>query len=384
MRITFLYGAYPPIPDGGAGFLKNLAGSLHRFGIEVSVITSSRVASTYKEVQNDKVNVFPVIDDWELGIDNFKQLNTVLKETQPDIIHTIFPCSTFGNKYQLPMLAKLSTSKPLITTLYGFSFLRGNLRTRIAILTLLHISNRLISDSDFVIRIIKKYFPYLKRRLRYLPSGSNIPNIGMSYNDRLKLREQYSLDKNSFYVCHFGYLDWSRGIETLMCAVSLLRKRGCNLRVIMIGGNPYNSNRKYFEKLSHLITKLHLESYVVWTGFCNEQQIAHYFLCSDACALPFRRNTLGRSSLPAALSFSLPVITTSHSKTLYSLVDHDNVLLVPPDNVNKLAAAIFELINDHDLRVSLGHSAFNLWKAQFSWESISNKTVEIYREIYNG
>lgn len=381
MKVAFVYGAYPPIRDGGAGFVRNLGRALATKGVKVSVITTSKIASSYTAAYRDDIQVLPVIDHWNLSRANFKQLRKPLNRVSPDVVHTIFPSATFGRSYHLPMLIKLACRVPLVTTLYGFAFRKGSLGNRLAITTLLHISDLLASDNDLVINSIKRYLPYLKGRLRYLPSGTNIPNEAMSRYSRLELRHRYSLDKDSFYICYFGYLDWERGLENIFQAVRLLCERGCNIRVIMIGGNPYHSNKEYFAKLAHLITQLNLDPYVIWTGFCSEEQVAHYFLCSDICVLPFRRNTTGRSSLPAALSFGLPVITTSHKKILFSLIDHDNVILVPPDDVVQLANAIYELISDPDLCKRLGQSAFRLWQTQFSWDAVTKKALDIYAEL---
>lgn len=383
MKVAFIYGAYPPIPDGGAGFLKNLAHNLVKMGVEVSVITTSKIASSYNSIHSEGLNILPVINDWKLNLQNFKQLRKVLKETRPDIVHTIFPCATFGNDYQIPMLIKLACSKPLVTTLYGFSFLSGNFRMRLAILTLLHCSDRLLSDNDFVIGIINKYLRYLRKKICYIPSGSNIPNDIVKNLTKETLRQQYSISPNSFYICYFGYIDWTRGLENLFYAVKIVSERGYDVKVVMIGGNPFKSNKKYFEDLSILISELKLESQVIWTGFCDEEQVAHYFICSDICVLPFRRNTTGRSSLAAALSFGLPLITTSYNKELFSLRDHENVILVPPDNTYSLANAIIELINDPKLRFEMGQAAYNLWKSHFAWDVIAKNTLKIYEEVMN-
>ena len=149
----------------------------------------------------------------------------------------------------------------------------------------------------------------------------------------------------------------------------------------MIGGNPYGTGRQRYEELSNLSRRLDLEPYLTWTGFCSEEEVAHYLMCSDLCVLPFRQNTTGRSSLPAALSFGLPLITTSRTKTLYSLRDHQNVILVPPDDVSSLAEAIGELSTQPELRRRLGEAAFKLWHEEFSFDVIARRALAIYQEV---
>lgn len=381
MKIAFLYAAYPPIPDGGAGFLHNLAKTLVRFGAEISVITTAQVASEYRNGADGDIRIYPVMDDWLLSRGNYRKLKNILRQIQPEVIHTIFPSSSVGPGYQSPMLIKFAAPQPLITTLYGFSFLSGGLGSRLAILTLLHLSDRLLSDNDFVIGALRRYVPYLRKKLYYMPSGANISIEPRQKYTQAYLRAQYNFDPDALYICHFGYLDQTRNIESIFQAVKLQRERGRDVRVIMIGGDPFQNGRKRYETISTLISQLDLKPYVTWTGFCAEEQVAQYLICADLCVLPFSRNTTGRTSLPAALAFGLPVITTSRTKTLFSLRDHENVMLVPPDDVPSLSAALGELIDHPELRLRLGEAAFKLWQEEFSFEVIGRRALSIYQEV---
>lgn len=381
MKIAFLYAAYPPIPDGGAGFLQNLAKTLVRLGAEVSVITTAQVAAEYRNGTDGDIRIYPVMDDWRLSRGNYKRLKDILRHIQPEVIHTIFPSSSVGSGYQSPMLIKFAAPQPLITTLYGFSFRLGSLGSRLAILALLHLSDRLLSDNDFVIGTLKRYLPYLRKKLFYMPSGSNISIELREKFTQAYVRAQYNFDPDALYICHFGYLDQTRNIESIFQAVKMQRDRGRDVRVIMIGGDPFNNGRKRYETLSTLISQLDLNPYVTWTGFCGEEQVAQYLKCADLCVLPFSRNTMGRSSLPAALAFGLPVITTSRTKTLFSLRDHENVMLVPPDDVPRLSEAIAALGDDPLLRRRLGEAAFTLWQEEFSFEVIGKRALYLYQEV---
>ena len=381
MKIALLYAAYPPMHDGGADFLHNLAKTLVRCGAEVSVITTTRVASEYPNGADGDIRVYPVMDDWRLSRENYRRLKDILRHIQPEVIHTIVPSSSVGSGYQSPMLIKFVAPQPLVTTLYGFSFRSGNLGSRLAILTLLHLSDRLLSDNDFVIGVLRRYLPYLRKKIHYMPSGSNISIEPRRKYTQAYVRAQYGFEPDALYICHFGYLDQTRNIESIFQAVKLQRDRGKDVRVIMIGGDPFQTGRKRYEALSTFISQLDLNPYVTWTGFCGEEQVAQYLICADLCVLPFSRNTTGRSSLPAALAFGLPVITTSRTKTLFSLRDHENVMLVPPDDVPSLSAAIGELGDDPALRYRLGEAAFRLWQEEFSFEVIGKRTLSIYQEV---
>lgn len=387
MRITFVYGAYPPIPDGGAGFLDNLTRALSRRGHDVSVITTNQVAASYTNVpQSHNVNVLPIIEDWRISKSSYQELRNALRQTNPEIIHAIYPSATFGRTYQLPMLLKFAHRASLVTTLYGFGVKQG-LVNQAVIFTLLHMSNLLLSDNDHVITLIRKYLPHISYRLRYLPSGSNIVRYTPISYPRPELRRQLGLHEDRFYICYFGYLGKYRGVDTLFEALKVCLDKDLDVGLIMIGTGPKTcperGDAEYFHYLTDLADKLGISQDIIWTEFGTEDQVARYFQASNICTLPYRQNTLGHSSLPAALSFGLPVITTapSHKKTLPPLVDHHNAVLISPGDFIGLAKAITELLEDPQLLEGLGKEAYKLWERVFSWDAICDRALQIYQEV---
>jgi glycosyltransferase involved in cell wall biosynthesis len=115
-------------------------------------------------------------------------------------------------------------------------------------------------------------------------------------------------------------------------------------------------------------------------------------LASDICVLPYRDGaSFRRGSFMAALAHGLPIVTTmanSPSYILHSpfsprLRDGENVLLVPPDDAAALAEAIAHLADTPELRQRLGQGAKEMSKA-FGWDSIAEKTLEVYHAICAG
>jgi glycosyltransferase involved in cell wall biosynthesis len=56
-------------------------------------------------------------------------------------------------------------------------------------------------------------------------------------------------------------------------------------------------------------------------------------------------------------------------------------MLVPPDEVPSLSAAIGELSDHPELRLKLGEAAFTLWQEEFSFEVIGKRALSIYQEV---
>ena len=96
----------------------------------------------------------------------------------------------------------------------------------------------------------------------------------------------------------------------------------------------------------------------------------------------------------AALSQGLPVVTTRGARTvtaaelddiagdadLPTLVDGDNVLLVPPDDASAVARAVIRLLANPSLRQRLATRARVLAQA-FSWDAIARRSTAVYAAI---
>jgi glycosyltransferase involved in cell wall biosynthesis len=75
------------------------------------------------------------------------------------------------------------------------------------------------------------------------------------------------------------------------------------------------------------------------------------------------------------------VITTANADVLFSLVDHHNVLLVPPDDPLGLKQAIDELITSPLIRAQIGSRGQELFEQEFSWAAIADRLLRVYGEL---
>ncbi len=92
--------------------------------------------------------------------------------------------------------------------------------------------------------------------------------------DRLACRAEFALDMQATYVGYFGSLDAQRGVDDLIAAVDLLRRRGSPLRLLLAGAAREG---------------LDLDSpWIVYLGNLPPQRVPHAIACCDVLALPYR------------------------------------------------------------------------------------------------
>lgn len=395
-KVVLIFGTYPPMKDGGADFVYNLSTRLAQRGVETYVITTNLVSRYYEELRLDcNPKVLPIIGRWDFNMLNFDSLRLfamTIRQIDPDIIHLIYPSSYFGNDYKLPFFIKLINRSPLVTTFFSMFKTGSSIFTKLGTLSLILFSDCLVSHDDGYIQFFNKYFPFKKRTTFFVPVGSNMLVTDNSM-DRNELRKQYGLDTDKTYLSFIGQMDISKGVDTLLEALRILIDRGFkDVRLIMVGsgdvkrmaeGQGYKQEMfEYGKKIFDLQEKLNLSNYIIWTPYLPPQDFNNYILCADFCVLPFRRNTLGRSSLAVALALGMPVIIAGRAN-IPLLRDGENVLLVPPDDPVRLAEDIVRLANSPKLRRRLAQNSKELAKA-FSWDTIISQTLNLYTRVAKG
>jgi len=234
------------------------------------------------------------------------------------------------------------------------------------------------------------------RSLSLIPIGSNISPQPPAGYDRERWRAHWGVKHDDLLLSYFGFLNESKGAETLIHALGRL-VRGYdaqsatniqspipNIQLIMVGGKVGSSdptNVAYLKKVEDLIEELGLTDRVLWTGYTPQPEVSANLLASDICVLPYRDGaSFRRGSFMAALAHGLPIVSTRPRVNVPELWHGENILLVPPDAPVALAEAIARLAEDARLRHHLGKGAAKLAQ-DFTWEKIAEKTEALYEEI---
>ena len=220
--------------------------------------------------------------------------------------------------------------------------------------------------------------------LSLIPIGSNISPTPPADYDREGWRAHWGLKPDDILLSYFGFLNESKGGETLVHALDKLVQRGYDVRLMMVGGKVGSSdptNVAYLERVEGLIEELGLTDRVLWTGYTPQSDVSANLLASDICVLPYRDGaSFRRGSFMAALAHGLPIVSTRPRVDVPELRHGENILLVPPDAPVALAEAIARLAEDPRLRRRLGEGAVSLAQS-FTWEKIAEKTKSLYEEI---
>lgn len=367
---------------GGMGdYTKELAEALAKLGNRVSVLTS-----VLGQEGGESFALYPRVSKWDFS--SWRAILGLLREIEPQILHLQYQAAAYGMHPAINLLPwRLRLVRPLPLLFITFHDLRvpylfpkaGPVR-RGAIAALAKGCDGVIVTNVQDEAEARGYGlkPYL------IPIGSNIsPRLPPGY-DREEWRARWGVGDGTL-LSYFGLLHESKGIETLLRALARLIERGERIKLLMVGGKTGASDpttTDYAHRMEALWRELGLADRLLWTGYVDDEEVSANLLASDICVLPYKDGvSLRRGSLMAALAHGLPIISTRPSIQVKELMEGENIVLVPPDDVEALAAKIQELTASEGLRHRLGEGALALAQ-EFSWDKIAKRTKEVYEEAW--
>lgn len=278
----------------------------------------------------------------------------IKKHGKPEIIHAHFSGIGF-----MATILKDQMRVPLVITEHGSNINKPHLnkkRKKRAIEAYKN-SDRLISVSSNLGNIIQNHFN-IKSEI--------VHNIVDTNSFNFVKRDGGEI----FNYISVGNLIQGKGFNTL---INAFYKAGFgeNVKLIIIGDGPEYNN------LQKQISDLDLNNKVQLLGFMEREDISKVMHKSNAFVLASRSETFGVVYIEA-LATGLPVIATSCGGP-EDFINNQNGILVPVDDINKLAKALNEMYVSIDRfdRKLISEEC----KRNFSPDIIASKLTEIFQGV---
>jgi len=205
--------------------------------------------------------------------------------------------------------------------------------------------------------------PYEK--ITVIPSGVDTDMFKPSAPNDDYLFEKYNV-KNP-YCLFVGRLTPRKGVKYLLQAL-----KEVDIQCAIVGDGP---QRDYLMSLSKNIG---IQNRVFFTGFVPLKDLIALYSSASFFALPSLAEGLPLAILEA-MSCGLPVIATNVGGIPDTIIDEYNGFLIETEDVQRLSHVIELLAEDSKLCQEMGKNARQIIESRFSWRSIAEKTVEVYR-----
>ena len=214
---------------------------------------------------------------------------------------------------------------------------------------------------------------FVRTKGEVVGSGIDLARFAFSESDRTRVRAEWGIEPDEVLVVGVGRQVAEKGIFELASAAQRLRRPkadGRIRRVRFVWVGPTDESKA--DAIGAAMEGLEL------VGMRDDMR-AVYAAC-DVFALPSYREGLSMSGMEAAACGRALVV--SDIRGCRELGRQGNeVLLVPPGDVDALEQALARFIDDAGLRTAFGESAARYATTMFDHRNISSKWWDVYRRL---
>ena len=393
MKIGLVTGEYPPMEGGVGAFTQELAQAMADLGHEIHIITSKavrpepekrrRVGQIFEPVDLGFALLHPRIKKWRWSA--LSEVVDVAIRYELDIINIQYQAAAYhmGSAainflpWRLKHVLKTAVTFHDLRVPYLFPKAGGLRKTAVHFMAKQAHGAIATNTQDYdALTQLRKGF------VCQIPIGSNIETYTPNHIEIAEARELSGVSDGDCLLGYFGFLNESKGANTLIAALAQLPP---TTHLVFIGGqtgaSDPDNNQSFLGQLHQQIKDLGLANRVHWTGFVDDQRVSTFLNAADMMVMPYRDGvSLRRGTLMAALAHERPLISTFPQMPTPELVHGENCWLVPVDDAAALTQAVQTLSADPDLRARLEVGATAVADL-FTWDKIAAQTIHFFQEI---
>ncbi|MFK5949578.1 MAG: glycosyltransferase [Methylococcales bacterium] len=306
----------------------------------------------------------------------------ILQYNNDNLFSQIKSIKLFVKKYKLNVIHSHSYKTNI---LLGVSRIRGCLK-----LTTCHTwysDNFKLKLYEYLDKILIKIFfdhivvvsPQLKIELLNFKVNENkismIENgLSIIFHDTESCRDKYrkiwGLSEDQLLMVRVGRLAYDKGNDVLLKALKELKH--LNIVLVFLGEGPE------YESLVKLTKQFNLSENVKFLGFRDD--VAEILYASDVFVSPSFKEGLPMVLLEA-MAAKICIVSTDVGAISDLLTSDVNSILIKPKQIIPLSEAIEKVASDKKLRINLGQSAYDLYKSNYSRESMGARYNILYEKL---
>lgn len=208
---------------------------------------------------------------------------------------------------------------------------------------------------------------------RYFPGDYRIIPNGVEIEKFAEAQPYEELRDGTLNILFVGRFEERKGLIHLLKAYHRLRKRKVDARLLVIGDGPKRREYKRYVGLRGIRD-------VEFLGRVSDEEKVRYFASADIYCAPNTGQESFGIVLLEAMAAGVPIVASDiHG---FKRVVERNVqgILVEPRNPRALAAALYALARDPELRHDMGEAGRER-APEFSWDRVTERIVDYYYEV---
>jgi phosphatidylinositol alpha-mannosyltransferase len=362
MKIGLVTPYVYPLPGGVTQHVRYLYENLRLRGHDVRIISSSHGLQRASEgdiIRIGKGFSLPVngsVGTITLSPRFVSQVRGMLEREQFDLLHFHEPFVPFLS----PIILRLSQSVNVATFhAYGGFSPSYEFGSRVMRGEAARLHGR-IAVSGAAKHFIDRYFP---GEYKVIPNGVDVER----FQRAVPIARWQDGTRNLLFV---GRFEPRKGLLELLKAYRILRKTGCECRLLVVGTGPLGKEARRYVATRRLRR-------VEFLGRVSDEEKAQLFRTADVYISPATGGESFGIVLLEAMAAGTAIVASDIHGYKGVVRRGREGLLVPPREPKAIAASIARLLREDDLRQAMG-AAGRERATEFSWERVTAKVDDYY------
>lgn len=287
----------------------------------------------------------------------------IVLNTDAGTISTVRPAVT--------MSRDMLSYEPDEITRYGFNL------ARLRLILLRYMQNRSLRASDGAIFLTRYAAKVIQQSCGDLPSIAYIPHgVGAAFKQTLQINAWPEADVRPIRCIYVSNAEMYKHQWVVVKAISLLRKRGHNLTLCLVGGGKGPAQQLLQDAIS--VSDPGGE-FVEQLAFLPQQELPTHLAQADLFVFASSCENMP-NTLVEAMAVGLPIACSNRGPMPEVLADGG--VYFNPEDAESIAAAIEQIIQSPVLRLAIAQLAKTL-SQQYSWKRCADETWTFIVETYN-
>jgi glycogen(starch) synthase len=395
MRVLMLSWEYPPVVVGGLGrHVHALAGRLASAGHEVVVLCrqpfgTDAVSHPDTDTVIDGVRVVRVAEDptqvtfeqdlvaWTLAMGHamVRAGLRLMARWRPEVVHAhdwlvAHPAIALAEFADVGLVATVHAteagrhggwlSRPLNHQVHSIEWWLTNR------------ADAVITCSAAMAHEVTHLFDIPTERVSVIHNGVDPRGWTATPEEIASVRADFAAPHRRI-VLYFGRLEWEKGVLDLVNAFPAVLRAHPDCRLVIAG---QGSQRQALIELAH---QLSIRESVGFIGYLPDRTLAALVSAADVITLPSRYEPFGLVALEAAAA-GTPLVTSTAGGLGEIVQDGRTGRSVPPGDVEALARATVEVLDDPTRAALRARRARKRLAVDFDWDRIAERTAAHYRD----
>lgn len=176
-------------------------------------------------------------------------------------------------------------------------------------------------------------------------------------------------------ILFLGRLHEKKGLDLLIPAFQQVRHSIPKAKLVIAGPDNYN----YGMQVGEWVHEHGLDSSVQFVGHLNKAGVIQAYVDADVFVLPSYTENFGMTVVEA-MACKLPVVI-SDQVNIYAKVTESGSGLVTHCDINEVADAVLELLDDTDQCKSMGENGRRTVESNYTWPSIVDALTQEYEKV---